>query len=283
MPSGGLGTSSIKGREQCDPVGESTEIIDSGDLSEFICLDRIPDDKPLYLARSYVDDLTRVPPLEAPLELEGLLDRGGEHGGEDVFIIQKSSITEYFANGSERMRRSAEFQRLEDYLQCAARVYTSIPQSKAYNNVRTIFAQRTDIPSYFDRLCPNCQGDFPTIELITAHLNSPSTCWPSDARPQELPLPPAFRQGNHPTGYIPATGHCHPHSGYIFGNGKNMLDKLEDDEYAYRRKENTYYPFHDEAEWQLGKFLVENLTQTQIAKFLKLTWVTVNLSSYLQV
>ncbi|KAG1896381.1 uncharacterized protein F5891DRAFT_958756 [Suillus fuscotomentosus] len=51
-----------------------------------------------------------------------------------------------------------------------------------------------------------------------------------------------------------------------------MLDKLEDDEYAYRRKENTYYPFHDEAEWQLGKFLVENLTQTQIAKFLKLTW-----------
>ncbi|KAG1908813.1 uncharacterized protein F5891DRAFT_1206313 [Suillus fuscotomentosus] len=51
-----------------------------------------------------------------------------------------------------------------------------------------------------------------------------------------------------------------------------MLDKLEDDEYAYWRKENTYYPFHDEAEWQLGKFLVENLTQTQIAKFLKLTW-----------
>ncbi|KAG1813400.1 hypothetical protein EV424DRAFT_1565654 [Suillus variegatus] len=121
-------------------------------------------------------------------------------------------------------------------------------------------------------LCPNCQGDFPTIELITAHLNSPSTCWPSDACPQELPLPPAFHQGNHPTGYIPTTGRCHPHSGYIFGNSKNMLNKLEDDKYAYRRKENTYYPFHDEAEWQLGKFLVENLTQTQIAKFLKLTW-----------
>ncbi|KAG2045898.1 hypothetical protein BDR06DRAFT_985719 [Suillus hirtellus] len=51
-----------------------------------------------------------------------------------------------------------------------------------------------------------------------------------------------------------------------------MLDKLEDDEYAYQCKENTYYPFHDKAEWQLRKFLVENLTQTQIAKFLKLTW-----------
>lgn len=53
-----------------------------------------------------------------------------------------------------------------------------------------------------------------------------------------------------------------------------MLDKLQDDEYAYRRKENSYYPSQDEGEWQLGKFLVENLTQTQIAKFLKLTWVS---------
>jgi len=58
-----------------------------------------------------------------------------------------------------------------------------------------------------------------------------------------------------------------------------MLDKLEDDEYAYRHKENPYYPFHDEGEWQLGKFLVENLTQTQIDKFLKLKWVIVKLSS----
>ncbi|KAG1720172.1 hypothetical protein EDB19DRAFT_1965769 [Suillus lakei] len=51
-----------------------------------------------------------------------------------------------------------------------------------------------------------------------------------------------------------------------------MFDKLEDDEHAYRRKANPYYPFHDEGEWQLGKFLVEHLTQTQIDKFLKLKW-----------
>ncbi|KAG1887539.1 uncharacterized protein F5891DRAFT_1132109 [Suillus fuscotomentosus] len=54
-----------------------------------------------------------------------------------------------------------------------------------------------------------------------------------------------------------------------------MLDKLEDDQYAHRQKINHYhyYPFHDEGEWELGKFLVENLTQTQITKFLKLKWV----------
>ncbi|KAG1862846.1 hypothetical protein C8R48DRAFT_603026 [Suillus tomentosus] len=51
-----------------------------------------------------------------------------------------------------------------------------------------------------------------------------------------------------------------------------MLDKLEDDQYVHRRKINHYYPFHDEGEWELGKFLVENLTQTQITKFLKLKW-----------
>ncbi|KAG1739646.1 hypothetical protein EDD22DRAFT_851927 [Suillus occidentalis] len=51
-----------------------------------------------------------------------------------------------------------------------------------------------------------------------------------------------------------------------------MLDRLEDDEYSYRRKINRHYPFQDEGEWELGKFLVENLTQTQMIKFLKLKW-----------
>ncbi|KAG1796197.1 uncharacterized protein BJ212DRAFT_1206414, partial [Suillus subaureus] len=32
-------------------------------------------------------------------------------------------------------------------------------------------------------------------------------------------------------------------------------------------------PFHDEGEWDLARFLVGNLNQTQINKFLKLKWV----------
>ncbi|KAG1891770.1 uncharacterized protein F5891DRAFT_1197466 [Suillus fuscotomentosus] len=117
------------------------------------------------------------------------------------------------------------------------------------------------------RLCPNCKlGDYPSIKALISHFNSPSTCWPFDARPQTLPVPSVFN------GWIPVTGTCYPQSGYVYGVGKNMLDKLEDDQYAYRRKINPYYPFHDEGEWELGKFLVENLTQTQITKFLKLRW-----------
>ncbi|KAG1741632.1 hypothetical protein EDB19DRAFT_1895054 [Suillus lakei] len=51
-----------------------------------------------------------------------------------------------------------------------------------------------------------------------------------------------------------------------------MLDRLEDDPYLYWQKINHYCPFQDEGEWELGKFLVENLTQTQMIKFLKLKW-----------
>ncbi|KAG1816509.1 uncharacterized protein BJ212DRAFT_1271648 [Suillus subaureus] len=75
---------------------------------------------------------------------------------------------------------------------------------------------------------------------------------------------------------MPVTGICHSQSGYVYGIGRNMLDKLEDDQYAHQWNISPYYPFHDEGEWELGKFLVENLTQTQITKFLKLKWVMRN-------
>jgi hypothetical protein len=84
-----------------------------------------------------------------------------------------------------------------------------------------------------------------------------------------LPVPSVFNQGDR----IPVTGNCYAQSGYVYGVSWNMLDKLEDDKYAYWQKINPYYPFHDEGKWELGKFLVENLTQTQITKFLKLRWV----------
>lgn len=123
----------------------------------------------------------------------------------------------------------------------------------------------------FARLCPNCGVDFPSIEAVVLHLNSQSTCWPHEARPQHLPVPPAFQGSQSSTS--DTAGHCHPRSGYVFGVGKNLFDRLQEDQYNYRREINAYYPFHDEGEWELARFLVENLNQTQIDKFLKLKWV----------
>ncbi|KAG1800875.1 uncharacterized protein HD556DRAFT_1304861 [Suillus plorans] len=119
--------------------------------------------------------------------------------------------------------------------------------------------------------CPNCSREFPTIKAITLHLNSQSTCWPHEECLHQFPVPPGLR-GSQSSKPSTTTGYCHPHSGYVFGVGKNLFDRLQDDQYNYRREINMYYPFHDEGEWELAKFLVENLTQAQIDKFLKLKW-----------
>ncbi|KAG1795563.1 uncharacterized protein BJ212DRAFT_1450746 [Suillus subaureus] len=120
------------------------------------------------------------------------------------------------------------------------------------------------------RLCPNCSGEFPSIETVVLHLNSQSTCWPHKAHLQQLPVPPALRGSHSLTS--DATGHCHPHSEYVFGVSKNLFDRLQEDQYNYWRETNAYYPFYNEGEWDLARFLVENLNQTQIDKFLKLKW-----------
>ncbi|KAG8221599.1 hypothetical protein J3R82DRAFT_1853 [Butyriboletus roseoflavus] len=39
------------------------------------------------------------------------------------------------------------------------------------------------------------------------------------------------------------------------------------------RRRNIYYLFRSWGEWSLGKFMVENLTRSQITKFLSLPWV----------
>lgn len=48
---------------------------------------------------------------------------------------------------------------------------------------------------------------------------------------------------------------------------------MESDQFAYRRCHTPFYPFQDQAEFELGKFLCERLTQSDIDRFLKLEWV----------
>ena len=122
--------------------------------------------------------------------------------------------------------------------------------------------------TYFVRLpqCPRCRKEYPSIEAVIQHLNSQPSCWPAKTpSTQGFTVPPGQT----------STRQYHPNYGHIYGIGKNMLDQLDEDEYAGPRKENPYYPFEDEGEWDLGRFLVENLNQTQINKFLKLKWVSV--------
>ncbi|KAG1831968.1 hypothetical protein DFJ58DRAFT_719532 [Suillus subalutaceus] len=48
---------------------------------------------------------------------------------------------------------------------------------------------------------------------------------------------------------------------------------MKHDDFEAMREHNAYYPFTDRAEWELAKFLCDNLNQGQITRFLKLLWV----------
>ncbi|KAG2085676.1 hypothetical protein BD769DRAFT_1325874, partial [Suillus cothurnatus] len=66
----------------------------------------------------------------------------------------------------------------------------------------------------------------------------------------------------------------HPESGSIYGfDHPNTFQRMKNHEYKAHWEHNVYYPFTDRDEWDLAKFLSDNLNQGQITHFLKLSWV----------
>ena len=116
-------------------------------------------------------------------------------------------------------------------------------------------------------LCPVCGLTFPSTLAVCSHLQD-SVC----AR-KFLPTPSAFRVPQRSSDK-PRTGQFHPRSGYIYGfNESNTFEHMKRHDYEPERQENSYYPFSRKDEWELGKFLLDNFTQSQIDTFLKLEWV----------
>lgn len=162
--------------------------------------------------------------------------------------------------------------------------------------------------------CPNstCRKSFDNWKAVLSHLNHPrSTCFtyfsdsdrpaffdlpavPANEHPAPLAYPEDTDMLNEPldmisedsvpispspnssdTVPIPVTEY-HPTSGYILDrDGKNILQRMEDDRFAYRREHNHFYPFKDRPEWELARFLCSSsLKQGEIDNFLKLPWVS---------
>ncbi|KAG6372042.1 hypothetical protein JVT61DRAFT_8748 [Boletus reticuloceps] len=131
-----------------------------------------------------------------------------------------------------------------------------------------------------DVLCPSCYKAFPSEEAFLRHINdSSTTCITNLERlinqngptvAYNIPVPPAFRRGAEDTN---TSGEYHPTSGFThLGKGETLLDRLKGNQYERRRENVPYYPFQDEGEWDLAKFLALNLTKSQISQFLKLKW-----------
>ncbi|KAH7921465.1 hypothetical protein BV22DRAFT_1107182 [Leucogyrophana mollusca] len=120
--------------------------------------------------------------------------------------------------------------------------------------------------------CPICHKDFASPEDVVEHLDGEQSPCANSFIASPLPIPPGLRRPQIGRGGLPTRGQYHPTSGYTFGKAKNVLQQLEDDKYNEYRKENTYWPFKDEAEWGLAKFLARALNDTEIDQFLKLDW-----------
>jgi hypothetical protein len=125
--------------------------------------------------------------------------------------------------------------------------------------------------------CPNphCQKRFAHDDLVLEHLSDPnSDCYtlPPDFMSQDTFAAgdaEAFSRQPTPGNYF----QYHPKSGYMYGNTDNSFQKLQKDPLHPIREHSTYFPFPDRDEWELGRFLIETMTLTNINRFLKLVWV----------
>ncbi|KAG2029520.1 hypothetical protein BDR03DRAFT_880521 [Suillus americanus] len=90
-----------------------------------------------------------------------------------------------------------------------------------------------------------------------------------------LPVPQALQR---PPEQTNLSAKYHPTSGYHYllpdqPPPKNIFQEMLDHPLQQARETNLWYPFDGLGKWSLAKFLVENLSQMQINKFLKLDWV----------
>ncbi|KAG1884610.1 hypothetical protein F4604DRAFT_1878654 [Suillus subluteus] len=113
-------------------------------------------------------------------------------------------------------------------------------------------------------LCPNCKKQCQSAEAVLEHLNSADTCWPENLINGSM-LPTDLSAKYHPT------------SGYHYllpdkPPPQNIFQEMQSHPLQQARETNVWYPFDGPGEWSLANFLVENLSQTQIDKFLKLDW-----------
>lgn len=93
--------------------------------------------------------------------------------------------------------------------------------------------------------------------------------------PPNAPIPPAPTTTTPPSFNTKLHKLYHANKSFGLVGGKNVLQKIEDDQLANERKNNIYFPCADETEWELVEFLsMSSLSQAEINEFLKLRYVS---------
>ncbi|KAG0701882.1 hypothetical protein DFH29DRAFT_982526 [Suillus ampliporus] len=113
--------------------------------------------------------------------------------------------------------------------------------------------------------CPTCATQFVSVEDLCTHLTDDPCC-------NGVPVPLSICQPAGPG--EERTARYHENSGSIYSfEEPNTFDRMRAHDFKTHRTHNVYYPFADREEWELAKFLSNNLNQGQITQFLKLLWV----------
>lgn len=125
--------------------------------------------------------------------------------------------------------------------------------------------------------------DLPSLAPLhdAADIDSGSDATYSD--PSELPspfiVPPTTADAPPQVSLAGLKKMFHPNHSSVLSAGKNLLQQMDDDEYAPIRNSKQYdvhYPFVSRADWQLAKWLTNSsLPQSEIDAFLRLEYVSI--------
>ena len=143
------------------------------------------------------------------------------------------------------------------------------------------------------RLCPACAKPFKNEKTLLQHLNQPrGRCvllehvetLTSDSATISAPNddPPFDEDPYDDTDMAGPTDHrthapnvrdqeFFPGAGRIYGEGPTFMAQFDADKHASKREKNTYYPFHEQGDWELGSWLLRSgLSMRAIDDFLRL-------------
>ena len=141
--------------------------------------------------------------------------------------------------------------------------------------------------------CPVCFHHFSDVLRHLNHRQSRCSAWFGTAAPprpvplydnqefEDTPSPdpsssqlPDDQHPRPPTPPPPSRAYF-PGAGATYGQAPTFLDRFNEDQYAPFRVANMYYPFSNEAEWELASFLLSSdLSMRKIDELLKLKLVS---------
>lgn len=145
-----------------------------------------------------------------------------------------------------------------------------ISKCRFYYENAAHFHEPSNIPTTFaNQSMATMDQDFSRAEEYEEY-HTPLTTQPDAMDIDTTNLPPPSSSSK----AMPYFQENHSAASHIFGQGKTFMDGFYEDQFSEYRKENLYYPFASDKEWELALFLLRSgLSMASIDQFLKLELV----------